>query len=69
MLGRGFNSPELKPNKKTAQVRSFYLVEARGVEPLSENLSTRLSTSVVDVLAFLWPQTAPINRIRAAVAS
>ena len=32
-----------------------YMVEARGVEPLSENLSARLSTSVVGVLTFPPP--------------
>ena len=32
-----------------------YMVEARGVEPLSENLSARLSTSVVGVLTFPQP--------------
>lgn len=33
------------------------LVEARGVEPLSENLFTRLSTSVVDILTFPLPHS------------
>lgn len=31
------------------------MVEARGVEPLSEKLSTRLSTSVADYLKFPFP--------------
>ncbi len=37
----------------------IHLVESRGVEPLSENLSARLSTSVVGVLTFPQPKQLP----------
>ena len=42
------------------------LVEARGIEPLSENLSEQLSTGVVYL--FCFPQQKPINRLRPMVA-
>ena len=43
-----------------------YLVEVRGIEPLSENCLPRLSTSVVDALASL--KATPINRLCNRVA-
>lgn len=39
-------------NRSKRYVICSDMVEARGVEPLSENLSARLSTSVVDDLTF-----------------
>lgn len=41
------SSPCLVTRKKDTAVVSFFLVEARGVEPLSEDVATTLSTSVV----------------------
>ena len=55
-------SPPLlySPKRKNHPMGGFlFLVEARGVEPLSENLLTRLSTSVVDVLTFPLPNQLP----------
>ena len=45
-------APQSPPNKKDANRRLFYLVEARRVELLSENQSARLSTSVAVPLTF-----------------
>ena len=45
-------APQDPPNKKDADRRLFYLVEARRVELLSENQSARLSTSVAVPLTF-----------------
>ena len=43
----------LTKNKRSTRLGALsFLVEARGVEPLSENLSTRLSTSVDGGLTF-----------------
>ena len=39
----------------------FFLVDARGVEPLSENLSIQLSTSVAHLLIFLT--RSPVGRL------
>lgn len=39
----------------------IYMVEARGVEPLSENIATQASTGVVAVL--MSPEEAPCNRV------
>lgn len=59
------NKPENKPEnvykskKKCPQAGTFpILVEVRGVEPLSEDLSTRISPSaaVVQVFPFLLPR-------------
>ena len=47
----------LNTTKKARNSGFFCLVEARGVEPLSENLFTRLSTSVVDILTFPLPHS------------
>lgn len=48
------NEPDFfNPNSSSKDL----LVEARGVEPLSENLFTRLSTSVVDILTFPLPHS------------
>ncbi len=52
------------PNRKGSDYTS--LVEARGIEPLSENLSEQLSTGVVYL--FCFPQQKPINRLRPMVA-
>ena len=45
-------APQVPSNKKDADRRLFYLVEARRVELLSENQSARLSTSVAVPLTF-----------------
>ena len=40
--------PLLRPCKNPALMRAgFYMVEARGVEPLSENIATQASTGVL----------------------
>ena len=49
---------EIRTHDQSAQGSDYIvLVEARGVEPLSENLFTRLSTSVVDILTFPLPHS------------
>ena len=49
---------QIRTHDQSAQGSDYLaLVEARGVEPLSENLFTRLSTSVVDILTFPLPHS------------
>ena len=53
----GYFEKRKRPNHQ--RFRRFLMVESRGVEPLSENLSARLSTSVVGVLTFPQPKQLP----------
>ena len=46
-----------KGAKKLTLPHSLFPMDQRGVEPLSENLFTRLSTSVVDILTFPLPHS------------
>ena len=55
-------SKKLSPNR----VRGEFLVEARGVEPLSENSFTKPSTSVCYLLNF--PRKHPITGVFCLVA-
>ena len=53
--------------EKTAIWRSFFMVEPRGIEPLSEGNLTRLSPSAVCYLHSLIPTGT--NTLRESVAS
>lgn len=49
---------QIKNKKHTTRVRFLFLVDPRGIEPLSENSSTKLSTSVFG-LVFSLPVAEP----------